>query len=425
LLREPVQYKVSYFQRDEYGGRAEFVSESVYKEPIALEVAEEHERLPAIREMKSIEFPADVTGRRRKPSTRSKLRKSDTVSELTLKIHYPYLLNVLKSIIEYSAEQPTGGNQGLDASIFLYPYMDLYLHLEELLEYKTGDSELRGKHSDAYNKLADDHIDLLQSYLMSQPAVQYNEAKARSSGSTPLTTFGTFWLLMEPGTDFYKREADGSVNRYVLDRLSSGPGKDTNGEKVTITYSAQVWNLVLDEKAIRRFVRKVDIEVFDDERAIAKLPVFPVQYLDDHDGGSTRQALIQRGHKYFAFSKKPSLLQYDGHGLKPGSRSVSIKHHDAFSLLHPPSPLSSPPPPPPPLEGVPTAENSIRLAPCECSDCKVLACSQETYARLTFSEYRKFIPARQTDLSEHQCSLLPSHMFAFILNDRAYGGYCW
>jgi hypothetical protein len=86
---------------------------------------------------------------------------------------------------------------------------------------------------------------------------------------------------------------------------------------------------------------------------------------------------------------------------------------------------SSPPPPPPPLEGVPTAENSIRLAPCECSDCKVLACSQETYARLMFSEYRKFIPARQTELSEHQYSLLPSDMFAFILNDRAYGGYYW
>jgi hypothetical protein len=257
--------------------------------------------------MKSAEFPADVTGRIRKPSTRSKLRKSDTVSELTLKIHYPYLLNVLKSIIEYSAEQPTGDNQRLDTGIFLYPYMDLYLHLEELLEYKTGDSELRRKHSDAYNKLSDDHIDLLQSYLMSQPAVQYNEAKARSSGSTPLTTFGTFWLLMKPGTDVYVHEADGSVNRYVLARLTGGSGKDPKGEQVTVKYTAQVWNLVLDEKAIRQYVRQVDIQVFD-ERAIAELPVFPVQYLDDHDDGSRRQDLIQRGHKYFAFSK--SLLFY-------------------------------------------------------------------------------------------------------------------
>ena len=319
-----VQYKVSYFQRDEYGGRADFVSESVYKEPIALEVAEEHERLPAIEEMKTIKFPADVTRRNRKPNTRSKLRKSDTVSEPTLKIHSPYLLNVLKSIIEYSAEQPTGDNQGLDAGIFLYPYMDLYLHLEELLEYKTGDSELRKKHSEAYNKFADDHIDLLQSYLMSQPAVQYNEAKARSNGSTPLTTFGTLWLLMKPGTDVYVREADGSVNRYVLDRLTGGSGKDPKGEKITVKYTAQVWNLVLDEKAIRQYVRQVDIQVFDDERAIVELPVFPVQYLDDHDDGSRRQALIQRGHKYFAYSKKPCFLQYDGQGLKPGSRLVGI-----------------------------------------------------------------------------------------------------
>ena len=328
-----VQYKVSYFRRDEYGGRTEFVSESVYREPIALEVVEEHERLPAIEEMKKIEFPADLAGRSRKPGTRSKLRKSDTVSEPKLKIHSPYLLNVLKSIIEYSAEKPTGDNQGLDAGIFLYPYMDLYLHLEELLEYKTGDSELRRKLSEAYNKFSDDHIDLLQSYLMSQTAVQYKEAKARSSRSTPLTTFGTLWLLMKPGTDMYVREADGSVNRYVLDRLTGGTEKDHNGEITTIKYTARVWNLVLDEKAIRQFVREVDIQVFDDERAIAELPVFPVQYIDDHDGGSMRQALIQRGHKYFAYSKKPCFLQYDGHGLKPGSRSVSIEYHDAWARL--------------------------------------------------------------------------------------------
>ncbi|KAG9200065.1 hypothetical protein G6514_007662 [Epicoccum nigrum] len=451
-----VQYKVSYFQRDEYGGHAGFVSESVFKEPIALEVAEEHERLPAIEEMKTIQFPADVTGRNRKPSTRSKLRKSDTVSEPTLKIHSPYLLNVLKSIIEYSAEQPTGDNQGLDAGMFLYPYMDLYLHLEELLEYKTGDSELRRKHSEAYNKYADDHIDLLQSYLMSQSAVQYNEAKARSSGSIPLTTFGTLWLLMKPGTDVYVRETDGSVNRYVLDKLMGGTGKDPKGENVTVNYMAQVWNLVLDEKAIRQFVRQVDIPVFDDERAITELPIFPVRYIDDCDDGETRQNLIQRGQKYFAYSKKPCFLQYDGHGLKPGSRfykrarvvvehasrpwmdgtawGSDLEHHmpahqvpgsvipvrptfsNPFGLHHPPPP----PPPPPPVGGVPTVGGSVRLARCECKDCKALASSQETYARLKFSEYREIIPVRQTELSEHQYSILPSHMFAFILNDRAY-----
>ena len=97
----------------------------------------------------------------------------------------------------------------------------------------------------------------------------------------------------------------------------------------------------------------------------------------------------------------------------------------AFSLPHPPSPSPSQIPPLPPVEGLPTAENPIRLARCECNDCKVLASSQESYARLTFSDYREIIPARQTDLSEHQYSLLPSHMFAFILNDRAYGGSYW
>ena len=100
---------------------------------------------------------------------------------------------------------------------------------------------------------------------------------------------------------------------------------------------------------------------------------------------------------------------------------ISVRPTITLDFSHPPQP----PPPPPPIGGLPTVGESIRLARCECKDCKALASSQETYAQLKFSDYREIMPARQTELSEHQYSILPSHMFAFVLNDRAYGRLYW
>ncbi|KAF3039787.1 hypothetical protein E8E12_009103 [Didymella heteroderae] len=456
-----IQYKVTHYRRQQFGGRSEFVSQNTYTEPIELDVQTEHERLPVLEERKTVESPPDTTARTKEfalnPPKKSsdkltKLRESDWVSEPELKIHSPYLLNVIKSVVECSAELPAGDNQGLDAGLFAYPYMDLYLHLDDILRYKSKTSELRKRHTEVFNRFADEHIDLLQTYLESQPTIQYKEAVARSSSSVSRTTFGTFWLLMKPGTDVYVRETDGSLNRYVLDRLSGGKFKDSRGNQVTVKYTAQVWNLILDNKAIHQYTRQIDVQVFDDERLITELPVFPVQYHDDHDGGALRKDLIARGRKYLAYAKSPCFLQYEGQGLKPGSRSykrarVVVEHASSpwsegaiwGSTLdhHMPTrkasdtavpvrmPTSSPfglppPPPPPPSKGSPIVGESLRVASCECKDCQKQASSKETYLRLKFSDYKEIDPTKEPELTEHQYSIMPSHMFAFILNDRAY-----
>lgn len=328
-----VQYKVSYYQRKTWDSRDHFVDEQLYSEPVELEKAQDADTVPVLEERKQVRCPPEQLGldeefspkmKKRPPPRHDKLRPNDDISEPVLKIYSPYLLNILKAVIVCSAEPPEGDDKGLDAGLFNYPYMDLYLHLDDLLKYKAGENDLRKKHSDLFNERADQHIDLLQTYLESQPTIPYKEAKARWSGSVPVTTFGAFWLLMKPGTDVYVREQDGSLSRYVLDRLIGGTVKDLLGKKAAAKYTAQLWNLMLDEKAIRQYSRKVDIPIFDDEREITKLPVFPVRFHDDRDHGKRNQELIARGKKYFEFSKRPSFVQYSGQGLKPGSRSVSL-----------------------------------------------------------------------------------------------------
>lgn len=224
-------------------------------------------------------------------------------------------------------------DEGLDAGVFAYPYKDLYHHLDDLLRYREGESDLRKRHPTAFNQYADEHIDLLQSYLESQPTVQYKEAKARWSRDTPVTTFATFWLLMKPGTDVYVREADGSYNRYVLDKLMGGISQGLHGRNEARNYTVQVWNLALNDRTIKRYSRQIHVQIFDDERKITELPVFPVRYHDEQDDGFVHQALIDRGRKYSEYSKGPCFLQYNGVGLKPGSRSVSRNIYITFIKL--------------------------------------------------------------------------------------------
>mgnify|MGYP004502780719 CR=1 FL=1 len=331
-----VQYKVNYFRRSEYGDRAEFIRESTYSEPVQLEIANNYDKLPALEERRDVTSEADTaqqgTGTDAKRAKPSKLSPTDVVGEATLKIHSPYLLNILKSVIEYSAEPPVGDNQGLDDGDFAYPYKDLYHHLDDLLRYKAERHPLRLQHSAAFNRIADEHIELLHKYLEFHPTIPFREAKARWTRTNPLTTFATLWLVMKPGADVYVREADGSLSRYVLDMMTGGVSEEY-GKKHIMKYTAWVWNLILDDKAIRQYSRKVEVQIFDDERSVLELPIFPVWCHDGQDNGAVRQALIDRGRKYFQYSDRPCFLQYDGRGLKPGSRSVSLVRFGHYALL--------------------------------------------------------------------------------------------
>lgn len=78
------------------------------------------------------------------------------------------------------------------------------------------------------------------------------------------------------------------------------------------------------------------------------------------------------------------------------------------------------PPPPPSLRTLFIGE-SLRVARCECKECGAHTSSQVTYLRLPFHDYNEVNPAKVRGLNDHQYSILPSHMFAFVLNDREYG----
>jgi hypothetical protein len=323
---ESVQYAVHYFRRNEkHDDSPMFVSRSTYTEPVEFEITSSDDKLPVLEETKDVISPhTNLSGRKNlsKGGKKATLDRLDTIGETALMIHSPYLMNILKSVIAYSAKGPEGAARGLNTGLYLSPFQDLYYHLPNLEEYKSGDSPLRQKHSAEFNEKCDKHINLLAAYLQSQPDLSIVEAKSQWNNKTPVTTFAAFWLLLKPGTDVYVQEPDGSLNAFVVHKVAGGI-ETKKGKRKIRPYVVSAWNLVFGGRSIFRRMRTIHVPVFDSVREIVELPVFPVQYVDTKDNNETREKLINRGKRYFKYSKGPSFLQYTGQGSKKGMKTVS------------------------------------------------------------------------------------------------------
>lgn len=323
-----IEYTVKFFRRsrhhDSYDSESDSDTDKAFDEPVGFEVEDLLKKdLPALEEMQEVIAPRTASPRRKgeKDGKKIKLRPYDRLGKTRLKINSPFLLNVVRSVITYSSETPEDHKEGLTRGIFEHPYSDLYLNLEAIQGYRSPTNDLRKHHSSSFNAKFDEHMDLLSQYLEGKRGVSIETAKSMWARPKPATSFALLWLLFKPGSDVYVRENNGSLNAYVVDWVKGG-ATVKDGRKTNSPYHVKLWHLVLGTSIIEPWCRTITIDIFDNDREISSLPVLPVRFLDDVDGGATRKRLIERGQKYFKYSKRPAFLQYSGNGLKAG-KSVS------------------------------------------------------------------------------------------------------
>lgn len=257
---------------------------------------------------------------------------NDTVHPKDLHIRSPFLLNALRSIVKYTS-CPASGEvyEPFEKGIFRYPFMDLYHYRQELVDFKRSMTAPRTNHSKEYNAECDKHIDTLIHYLDSESPVQYKEIIRNWEDKVPTTTFAGIWMLLKPGSDVYLQE-HGQLNAYVIDQVTGGI--DYDPKRISVTQlSIRIWNLVYNGRFIERGEKIVDIAVFDGERDITSLPMFPTSFHDRRDSGALRKQLIERGKKFYSFTKGPNFLEYSGIGLRRGWRKVSFVSRCATRTL--------------------------------------------------------------------------------------------
>jgi hypothetical protein len=243
------------------------------------------------------------------------LKVGESIGKISLLVNSQLLLNALRSVVGYFADAPSGDNDSLKSGVFQYPFKDLVLHKDELLKYKEEKCAADGRHSEDYVAQLSRHLEILMNYLYNQPSLRLGDAEAQLTKRIPTTTFASFWLLVKPGSDVYVQK-NGAVNAYVVESVDGG----VNG-RMASAYSIKVWNLAFDGTTINRQSMTVTVPIFDGEREVTSLPIFPMKYKENNE--EFRSKLIQRGKKYFAFSKAPAFMEYTGWGLKEPYKSVS------------------------------------------------------------------------------------------------------
>lgn len=263
----------------------------------------------------------------------ARIENDDILGFHLLEVHSKPLLHALHAVLQFHTPDEQDYDQGfrvseknftnLQSGRFRFPYLDLYHHLDKLIEYKTNVDRLKQYHSEEYNKECDHHIDILIKYLNDQPNVALSEAKRAWNKKVPITTFSWLWLLLKPGSDVYVRER-GQMNAYVIESIEGYP---RDGTSRPMPYQVKVWNLDYDGRDFGRSSKTVFVHVFDGEREIQSLTIFPVRFHKDKEGDKPlRDFLIERGKTFVNVVKQPIYQEYTGSSSFSRVRMVSSFH---------------------------------------------------------------------------------------------------
>ncbi|KAL9080406.1 MAG: hypothetical protein Q9157_000791 [Trypethelium eluteriae] len=368
------------------------------------------------------------------------LGPQDRVLTRHLIINSPLLLNALRAVVCYTSHEADETNDVDESNSdifekgeFQYPYRDLYLHKDDLRRYQKQHPS-RERHSEEYNNACDRHINALVDYLYLQDEIRLKQAEERWEKTVPTTTFGSLWLLMKPGTDVYVKEY-GLHNAYVIELTREQFSK----KHQTRCYAIEVWNLVFNGRAISRQTKTILIPVFDGEREITSLPLYPERFHPkrSEDQQSLRQELVERGKKYVSLARGPSYMAYSGQGLQSGTKDydraravvdykrnkIATSHSSKGILEFDPYEINDPFAFPfPGRDRIPGDDPKIgsraRMPECKCENCQRHNSERQIYAPLTFGSYDDLNPRDDHAFDDHKYFLCDSRLHAFMLKDR-------
>ncbi|KAI9656012.1 MAG: hypothetical protein M1821_005073 [Bathelium mastoideum] len=368
------------------------------------------------------------------------LGPQDTLATRHLIIHSPLLLNALRAVVCYTSNEAGKSSDHEDEDIndvfetgeFQYPYKDLFLHKDDLREYQKHHRS-RERHNEEDNATCDHHIDTLVDYLYLQDDVKLKQAEECWEKKIPTTTFSSLWLLMKPGADVYVKEND-VHNAYVIDRIND----QFSGAYQTRCYTIEVWHLVFNGRVISRKSKTLTIPVFDGEREITGLPLYPERFhpRGSADQPSLRQQLIERGKRYVRLTRAPSYMAYTGRGLQSETdydraRAVVDYMRNKITTSHSTTQLTSFDPYesedalsfPLTLKRNQGREDSkigsrARMPECKCEKCQSYNAEHQIYVPVTFGSYDDLNPRDEKAFNDHKYFLCDSHLNAFMLKDR-------
>jgi len=217
-----------------------------------------------------------------------------------MKIHSIYLINALREVIKY---YPSLSLRAEPVTIS-EPYRPLVHYMTELEEYKTNHPP---GHDDNCKDITNSHIDILLGFLDHTLGKQLRQERERHRQPTPVVTFEFLWLLFKPGQDVYFQDPDDNTwSGRVVAELEGGVLGPNASPK---PYQIHSWNVRSLEGKVQPTRGCTQIDIFDGEKDITSLAVFPKHF---HSEDAKLEArLVERGKKYWIMCRL-SYKEYRG-----------------------------------------------------------------------------------------------------------------
>ena len=300
----PVLYKVHYL-----GHANDVVFDKESREPTVVHNALDTLGSPVIEVIKEFgilraqdAYKAKETGEEPRTGTMSLGTK--------LNIKSAAILNALYSVIEYYP----GLNLSEGSAILNDPCAVLIHHENELKAYRnrknpdfisSQEEKLCQRDRKAY-----EHLGILLDLLQHRSGTAVEIERQRYARG--VATFEMLWLLLKPGTDVYRdASSNGNYSAYVVRSVAY----NSIGSNAT-ALSIQLWFLDFDGIFVGRRSLTATQFLYDGEKNITELIVFPCEYWKDepNEQGIIRplkQKLESNGGTFFKLCQR-QCMDYDG-----------------------------------------------------------------------------------------------------------------
>lgn len=244
-----------------------------------------------------------------------------SVLNTKLKINSPAIITALQSVIEYYP----GYNFSEASNTIMEPYAALIHHEEELKTYRDqfNPNTINSEHELCHRNVnAHEHLGILQNVLFERSGTAVEAERQRHARG--VATFEMLWLLFRPGTDVYfDDDKDGNYNAYVIRSLSGGMfgGRPTS-------LKLDMWNMEYDGNKIGRRLYQVHQPIYDGEKEITSLVVFPCQFWKERpkegeENKPLKMKLEERGKMFFKLAQR-QCMDYNGTTYSWPKEHVSV-----------------------------------------------------------------------------------------------------
>lgn len=141
------------------------------------------------------------------------------------------------------------------------------------------------------------HLNTVREVIEGENGGDVREEIERHHQSPAVATYSMLWLLFKPGTKVYVRRLGSPVSVGVVLSVQGGELSLEKSDPFSIDY----WTLEFDGTRLGRCPNDFVFKPFAGEKNISELEVTPCSYYDAEDAGNLRDALIDRGLKYWRF----------------------------------------------------------------------------------------------------------------------------